>query len=57
MIFFSNCLHVQCILLTLSTHVFQIRRHWGGGVMGSKSQARIAKIEKAKAKEIAQKLG
>jgi len=46
-----------CILLTLLTHLFQIRRHWGGGVMGSKSQARIAKIEKAKAKEIAQKLG
>ena len=37
--------------------VFQIRRHWGGGIMGSKSLARIAKIEKAKAKELAQKLG
>merc|ERR1712157_397871 len=30
----------------------EIRRHWGGGVMGNKSQAKIAKIEKAKAKEL-----
>jgi len=30
----------------------EIRRHWGGGILGSKSQARIAKFEKAKAKEI-----
>ncbi|KAK6979881.1 60S ribosomal protein L7A [Biomphalaria glabrata] len=35
----------------------EIRRHWGGGVMGSKSQARVAKLEKAKAKEIAQRVG
>merc|ERR1712198_520862 len=30
----------------------EIRKHWGGGVMGNKSQAKIAKIEKAKAKEL-----
>ncbi|CAG5118956.1 unnamed protein product [Candidula unifasciata] len=35
----------------------EIRRHWGGGQMGSKSQARIAKVEKAKAKELAQRVG
>jgi large subunit ribosomal protein L7Ae len=35
----------------------EIRRHWGGGVMGAKSKARIAKLEKAKAKELAQKSG
>merc|ERR1739844_644880 len=35
----------------------EIRRHWGGGVMGSKSLARIAKLEKAKAKEMAHKVG
>ncbi|XP_062603857.1 large ribosomal subunit protein eL8-like [Saccostrea cucullata] len=35
----------------------EIRRHWGGGQMGSKSQARINKLEKAKARELAQKMG
>merc|ERR1712149_66611 len=35
----------------------EIRRHWGGGVNGSKSLAKIAKLEKAKAKELAQKIG
>ncbi|KAL4218626.1 60S ribosomal protein L7A [Mactra antiquata] len=35
----------------------EIRRHWGGGIMGSKSQARIAKVERIKAKELAQKMG
>lgn len=33
----------------------EIRRHWGGGVLGDKSRARIAKIEKAKSREMAQK--
>ncbi|KAK2718789.1 large ribosomal subunit protein eL8-like [Artemia franciscana] len=33
----------------------EIKKHWGGGTLGSKSNARIAKIEKAKAKEMAQK--
>ena len=37
--------------------VFQIRRHWGGNIMGPKSTARINKLEKAKAKELATKLG
>lgn len=35
----------------------EIRRHWGGGILGSKSAARIAKLEKAKARELAQKQG
>ena len=35
----------------------EIRRHWGGGLLGPKSQARITKLEKAKAREIAQKVG
>jgi len=35
----------------------EIRRHWGGGVMGAKSRARIEKLEKAKAKELAQRVG
>merc|ERR1711883_38138 len=34
----------------------EIRRHWGGGSLGSKSAAKIAKLEKAKAKEMASKM-
>ncbi|KAI0231247.1 60S ribosomal protein L7a [Lamellibrachia satsuma] len=34
----------------------ELRRHWGGGIMGAKSQARIAKLEKTKAKELAQRV-
>ncbi|XP_033079586.1 60S ribosomal protein L7a-like [Trachypithecus francoisi] len=35
----------------------EIHRHWGGNVLGPKSVARIAKLKKAKAKELATKLG
>uniref|UniRef100_A0A8C4DAY0 60S ribosomal protein L7a n=1 Tax=Dicentrarchus labrax TaxID=13489 RepID=A0A8C4DAY0_DICLA len=57
----------DCILLSMHKYhhfnllhtcvFFQIRRHWGGGIMGPKSTARITKLEKAKAKELATKLG
>merc|ERR1712026_287797 len=33
----------------------EIRRHWGGGSLGSKSAAKVAKVEKANAKEVAMK--
>merc|ERR1712198_146738 len=33
----------------------EIRRHWGGGSLGGKSAAKVAKVEKAKAKELAMK--
>ena len=32
--------------------VDEIRRSWGGGIMGNKSQAKVMKVEKAKAKEL-----
>ncbi|XP_004363841.1 60S ribosomal protein L7a [Capsaspora owczarzaki ATCC 30864] len=35
----------------------EIRRSWGGGVLGQKSRNRTAKLEKIKAKEAAAKLG
>ena len=47
----------MCVYIYILLLFFQIRRHWGGGVMGNKSQARITKLEKAKARELAQKMG
>lgn len=35
----------------------ETRRSWGGGVNGQKSRNRVAKLEKAKAKELAAKMG
>merc|ERR1711860_407901 len=34
----------------------EIRKHWGGGSLGSKSAAKVAKLEKIRAKELAQKV-
>lgn len=48
---------VEVIKTNFNDRADEIRRHWGGGVLGSKSAARIAKLEKAKAKELAQKQG
>lgn len=35
----------------------EMRKHYGGGILGAKSQARIAKLEKIKARELQQKRG
>jgi len=48
---------VESVKTNFNERADEIRRHWGGGVLGSKSAARIAKLEKAKARELAQKQG
>jgi len=48
---------VESVKTNFNERAEEIRRHWGGGILGSKSAARISKIEKAKAKEQAQKVG
>ena len=46
---------VETVKTNYNERFDEIRRHWGGGSLGSKSAARIAKIEKARAKEAAMK--
>lgn len=48
---------VEAVKTNYNERSEEIRRHWGGSLLGPKSMARIAKIEKAKARELAQKQG
>merc|ERR1712002_1413425 len=48
---------VEAVRNNFNDRAEEIKRHWGGGLLGSKSSARIAKLEKLKAKELAQKIG
>uniref|UniRef100_A0A1D1ZGQ6 60S ribosomal protein L7a n=1 Tax=Anthurium amnicola TaxID=1678845 RepID=A0A1D1ZGQ6_9ARAE len=48
---------VESVKTNFNDRSEEIRKHWGGGILGSKSAARIAKLEKAKAREMAQKQG
>jgi large subunit ribosomal protein L7Ae len=47
---------VEAIMTNYNDKYDEICHHWGGNVLGPKSVARIAKMEKAKAKELATKL-
>uniref|UniRef100_A0A8C5KJ04 60S ribosomal protein L7a n=1 Tax=Jaculus jaculus TaxID=51337 RepID=A0A8C5KJ04_JACJA len=48
---------VEAIRTNYNDRYDEIHRHWGGNVLGPKPVAHIAKLEKAKAKELATKLG
>ena len=48
---------VEAIRTNYDGRYDEIRRHWGGSVLRPKLVARIAKLEKAKAKELATRLG
>jgi len=47
---------VESVKTNYNDRADEIRKIWGGGVMGAKSTARIAKLEKAKSRELQQKV-
>merc|ERR1712098_162823 len=48
---------VETVRTNYNDRFDEIRRHWGGGIMGNKSQAKVAKIEKIRARELESKHG
>merc|ERR1711868_129394 len=46
---------VEAVKTNFNDRFDELRRHWGGGSLGSKSAARINKMNKAKAQEVAAK--
>jgi large subunit ribosomal protein L7Ae len=44
---------VQSVKTNYNDRAEEIKKHWGGSTLGNKSTAKIAKLEKAKAKEMA----
>jgi large subunit ribosomal protein L7Ae len=48
---------VESVRTNYNERFGEISKHWGGNVLGSKSRARIARLEHAKAKELAVRQG
>ena len=47
---------IEAVKINYNDRYDEIRKNWGGGVLGAKSLAKIAKLEKAKAKEVTHKV-
>jgi len=48
---------VEAVKSNFNDRFDEIRKQWGGGVLGLKTQARISKLESVKARELRQKMG
>lgn len=48
---------VEAVKANYNDRFEEIRKQWGGGINGAKSQARVAKLERLKAKELAKRQG
>ena len=54
---FIDLIIISNVSLVFSLGLSQIKRHFGGSIMGEKTQARLARLAKIKAREAAAKLG